>query len=402
MIAISDASIADALQRVKGSLDRVELVDGREEGLRLRAGERGARWSVLVRSREGGRVRIPLGSWPAVSIAEARTGARSVRLQMGYALGTPDRAFNVGELLEIYRRRKLSQLKRGEGTARTLTAALAGVLSRDAPMITRRDIGLIVDNIADRAPIQANRALAYMKAFFAWCVGRGYLEANPAASVAKPSREATRSRAPSLAELVEIWDAAAVLGYPFGDIVRLLMLTAARRDEVAKMQAFEIEISDGRANWIVPAARSKNGRAIRTALPALAQRLVEAAMARRPLGSKWIFTTSGVTPVSGWSKAKKRLDELIAKKRARLSPELGSMSPWRLHDLRRSFATLACDTLLIDAAVADRCLNHVGASTTSTISRIYARNEMYEQRRAALQCWADLIENAVARRSAAE
>ena len=70
------------------------------------------------------------------------------------------------------------------------------------------------------------------------------------------------------------------------------------------------------------------------------------------------------------------------------------MAPWRIHDFRRSFATGACDHLRIDPVVADRCLNHVGASTTSTVARVYGRSEMIAQRRDALERWAALVTDA--------
>ena len=75
-------------------------------------------------------------------------------------------------------------------------------------------ISVAIDRIADRAPVHANRTLAYIKAFFSWAVSRGYLEVNPAAAMAKPIREVIRDRAPDLLELVEIWNAAGLLGYP--------------------------------------------------------------------------------------------------------------------------------------------------------------------------------------------
>ena len=106
----------------------------------------------------------------------------------------------------------------------------------------------------------------------------------------------------------------------------------------------------------------------------------------------FVFTTRGDRSISGWSKAKARLDRIIADRRLAHDPSSEPMVPWRFHDLRRSFATHACDVLHIDPAVADRCLNHVGASTSSTVSRIYARNEMFDQRRDALIAWAELIE----------
>jgi hypothetical protein len=67
------------------------------------------------------------------------------------------------------------------------------------------------------------------------------------------------------------------------------------------------------------------------------------------------------------------------------------MAPWRIHDFRRSFATIACDRLHIDPAVADRCLNHIGSATSSAISRVYQRGEMFEQRSKALRRWAKLL-----------
>lgn len=107
-----------------------------------------------------------------------------------------------------------------------------------------------------------------------------------------------------------------------------------------------------------------------------------------------MFSTNDENSVSGWSKAKLRLDREIAVIRAKRGD--AAMAPWRFHDLRRSFATNACDVLQIDPAVADRCLKHVGASTTSTISRVYGRNEMFEQRRDALRKWSAFFGEAVA------
>ena len=104
-----------------------------------------------------------------------------------------------------------------------------------------------------------------------------------------------------------------------------------------------------------------------------------------------MFSTTGRSPVSGWSRAKARIDAIIQIRRGERGI-LEAMPAWRLHDLRRAFATAACDVLQIDPAIADRCLNHVGASTTSVISRVYARNELFEQRREALERWAELLD----------
>jgi integrase len=299
----------------------------------------------------------------------------------------------VRTLLTSYEKRQLSQLRRGGAVAKALNAALRRHLHRDPQSLTRRELAELIDEIAEHAPVQANRSLAYMKAFFSWAVGRGYLEVNPAATVSPPAREVARERSPGLLELVRIWRACERMGYPFGSAIQLLILTAMRREEVGAMSIDELELDRDAlpAVWVLPADRSKNSRAIRVPLSPLATAMLAKALASRPPGSQPVFTTTGQRSISGWSKAKARLDGLIA---ADGAPQL---APWRLHDLRRSFATLACDELQIDPAVADRCLNHVGSSTRSTIARVYGRGEMFAQRDAALRAWGALIEEALAR-----
>jgi integrase len=321
-----------------------------------------------------------------------------MRFQLAFVGGSPTQLLTVGDLLCAYERRKLHQLRRGAATYRHLKTVLQPVAGKDVTLLTRRELGMLIDDLADRAPIQANRTLAYMKAFFGWAVGRGYMDTSPAAPLAKPVREIARERAPDIVELAEIWVAAESLGYPFGDAVRLLMLTASRRDEVSAMRVDELDLGAcGTLCWTIPAARSKTGRSIKLALPNLARSIVESALAARPAGSQWVFSTNGSRPISGWSKAKARLDQTIVRHRLLENVEPAYLTPWRLHDLRRSFATLACDALNIDPAVADRCLNHVGASTRSTISRVYGRSEFFEQRKDALSRWSELIQAAVYR-----
>jgi integrase len=345
-----------------------------------------------MRVADQNRLRIPLGNWPDVPVAEARKLVAKLKATFEPPAAEETAALTVAKLLDRYDTRRLSQLRKRRVILRAITVALAPLSRREASELTRRDIAEIVDDMADRAPIHANRVLAYVKAFFGWAVGRGYLEANPAIGIAKPTREVTRERTPSVDEVVEIWNAAGDLGYPFGQIMRLLVLTASRRDEVGAMRVAEVNLpAEGDEGcWTLPAGRSKNGRAIRMPLAPLARQVLTEALAARSVKGEFVFSTTGETPVSGWSRAKSRIDKLICERRRRRGV-LADMPPWRIHDLRRTFATAACDVLQIDPAVADRCLNHVGASTTSTVSRIYARNEMFEHRRDALVRWAELL-----------
>jgi integrase len=398
----------ETIRAVMGSIEegqRQDLLDPQTPGLQLRVTSTGAHWSLRIYVQGSTRVRLPLGAWPALSIENARASALAVKSQMTGEETEASGSLTLGALLAQYDRRRLGQLRRGVGVKRALARGFAGLRHREISTIGRRDIVAAIDAVAETAPVQANRTLAYAKAFFSWAVGRGYLDRHPAAGIPKVVNETSRDRTPTLGEVAEIWLACDAIGYPFGPAIQLLILTAVRRDEGGALRLSELDLPPGEQEgcWTIPAARSKNGRAIRVPLSAAARRVIEAAARQRSVVGPYLFTTTGRTAASGWARAKRRLDDRIAE--ARLARQaLGEMPPWRLHDLRRAFATAASDILHVDPAVADRCLNHVGSSTTSTIARVYGRNEMFDQRQDALRKWAELVEAAVdtLRRTTAE
>jgi integrase len=388
---LTESRIAATIRDPKRAA-RLELADGAESGLRLRISGASAQWSVLTRGADAERVRLPLGAWPGMGVEQARKVAGALKGALAGVAASDGDEGSVGAIFLRYKTRRLSQLRKGAVMGRALEATLAPLKTRPMAEVTRREISFVIDELADRAPIHGNRVLSYTKAFFNWAVGRGYIEQSAANAIPKPTRERTRERTPTLAEVTEIWLAAGDLGYPFGPIVRLLILTAARRDEVGALRVAELnlEAEPLEVCWTIPADRSKNGRSIRTPLAPLAARVVSEALEMREIESVYLFSTTGRSSVSGWSTAKRRLDDLLAARRATRGE--GPFESWRFHDLRRSFATHACDVLHVDPAVVDRCLNHVGSSTTSTVSRIYARNELFDQRRDALTRWATLFE----------
>lgn len=136
-------------------------------------------------------------------------------------------------------------------------------------------------------------------------------------------------------------------------------------------------------------------------LSALAVRIIRAAIEdpKRPRDRKFLFTTTGFTSVSGFRKAKARLDGYIREGREMARSDAGyvvtDMARWTLHDLRTSFATQSAEVLHIDIAVVDRMLNHVATATTSKVARIYNMSELFEPRRQASNAWAALLEQSV-------
>lgn len=402
------AAIAKLAGQARTSKKQLELSDPQEPGLRVRAGSRSVNWILNCRLANGKRTRIKLGSWPAMSIAEARVAAQKQRhevlngsdpnaerrkaalqAKIGLASKVP-----LGEVLDRYDAAHLSKLRRGAATRRALDGErglLAPFIRLPIDEVAESDLREAVRHHALSSPMAANRNLAYTKAFFNWCRLQQILDKNPAQAIPKPVKERPRERYHTVKELAAIWAAALQLGYPFSPLVRLLIAMPMRREEVASMEIGELEFDRNVATvWTLPASRTKTTRALRIPLSSLASQVIQEAIEdeARPLGSRYIFSTTGDTPVSGFSKAKRRLDTLITASGA-------TMAHWTIHDLRTTFATLASDELGIQINVADRMLNHVASSTSSKIERTYNRSELFAERREASRKWAGFLEEHV-------
>ena len=408
-----------------GQTGRCELADDREPGLRIRAGDRTATWFLMVRLGNGKRTRIKLGGYPALGLSAARELARAKRFETvggadpneikretkRQAVRKREIERKLGDVLDQYERQKLSQLRHG-GQARRAIDGNSGLLrafvSKSINEIERGDIVAAVRAHAERAPIAANRTLAFTKAFFNWCVDQEIVAANPAATIKRPTKERTRDRYHTLNELIEIWVAMGDLGYPFEHLFRLLVVIPMRREELAGMPVSELDLTSADpelAMWTLPAARTKRANSLRVPLSPLARTLIVDAIAApdRPKNSPFVFSMTGDTSVSGYAKAKRRLDRIIHENRIENAEAEGvplvAMPHWTIHDLRTTFSTLACELMGADIAVVDRILNHVATATTSKIMRVYNKSEMFEPRKRVLREWAALIEREVAART---
>ena len=165
---------------------------------------------------------------------------------------------------------------------------------------------------------------------FAWARERDLLEASPCFGVRAPSQEVSRDRVLNDNELRLVMRAASSLEAPFGPFMKMLALTLQRRSEVAGMRWSEINWAEGL--WTLPAGRTKNASEHIVPLPGAAMDILEAMKATRFANSDYVFTGTGRSPVSGFSKAKRQLDALI-------TAENGDAIPaWRLHDMRRTGA----------------------------------------------------------------
>jgi integrase len=183
--------------------------------------------------------------------------------------------------------------------------------------ITRHDVVELLDGITDRgSPVQANRTLARLRTLFNWAIDREIIAASPVTRMKRPTVEKERSRTLSDEEIRLFWLGCDRLGWPFGLIGKLLLLAAQRRTEVAGMRWSEISLD--KRLWTIPRERAKNDREHVVHLSDLAVKIIEGlprfAKAESDGEGKGIevdlvFTTTGKRHVSGYGKAKERLDK---------------------------------------------------------------------------------------------
>jgi integrase len=217
----------------------------------------------------------------------------------------------------------------------------------------------------------AGRTLAYARACFGWAARRGMVAGNPFQGLPIAAGSEARDRVLTDAEVGAVWRAAGAMGWPFGPVVRLLLLTAQRRDEVAHMRWGEV--APDLAVWFIPKERLKSGRAHVVHLAPEA-RAVLAGVPRLD-GRDLVFSTNGLRPVSGFTKAKERLDRL------------SGVAGWRLHDIRRTAVSWMAGNGF-SPMVADLVLAHATRTGLTTVGRVYQHAEMLPERRAALRAWA--------------
>jgi integrase len=243
--------------------------------------------------------------------------------------------------------------------------------------IRRTDITAMLDAIPSEQKSVRRSAYAYTRKLFSWAVARGDLEKSPVDGMQTPAAVASRDRVLSDGELRSIWTAAEATTGPFGPLVKLLLLTGQRRDEVAVMGWDEVDRSA--KMWTIPAARTKNGREHLVPLsdPAIAVLDVMAGSTEWPRAGH-VFTT-GNKPFSSFSKSKATLDEATG------------VAGWRLHDLRRTLTT-GLQRLGIRFEVTEAVLNHVSGAKAG-VAGVYQRHDWKDEKRAALEAWARHIES---------
>jgi len=234
----------------------------------------------------------------------------------------------------------------------------------------------------DEASEPRARAMhSVLSKMFNWLAEKRRVNLNPLDVLKRPSPPKARDRVLGENEIVAFWQAADEATRPFDALLKLLLLTGCRLNEVARMEIGEL--SNDQSAWTIPGARTKNHRTHVVPLPPSAREIV--AKVERSDGCKYVFSTNQRTPVSGFSKTKRRLDA-----------KMHGVAPWRIHDLRRTAATGMAE-LGIAPHIIELCLNHVSGARAG-VAGIYNRSVQMEERRAALARWAEHVQDLVGRK----
>jgi len=380
--ALTVASVARIRPPARGQAD---YFDKGYPGLALRVSYGGAKtWALFYRLHGGKLRRMTLGRWPAMELADARAAWREAR-EAAAKGETPSRRRPVAA--DTFAAVAADWLRRDQAHNRS-SGEVKRVIARDVnprwedrlfASITRRDVRDLIDGIADRGAVTyARRVQAHLHRLFRWGVGRDLVPSNPCTDLPKPGAVVKRDRVLTDGELALVWAAAGATEWPFGAIFQLLILTAARREEIGALTRSEIH----RDAIELAGERTKNGE--RHVIPLSTTAIAVIKTLPHIAESELVFSTTGRTPVSGWSKAKALLDQEVARRN-----HGRALPAWRIHDLRRTVAT-GMQALGITVPVVEEVLGHIAGSRAG-VAAIYQRHTYDAEKRTALEAWAQHV-----------
>jgi integrase len=370
---LTTASIA-TLALCDGEKDRIWFDDD-VPGFGLRVRDTGSRvWVYQYKVARKTR-RIVLGKASAIKLARAREIASEyhARVRQGGDPVTEKRvqieraSHTFGPLAEQYLERRKTALR-----PRSWAAAALYLQKHAAPLhalpVDSVDLRAIAGLLAriERAtgPVAANRCRAALSACFSWAMREGLANSNPTLNT---NRREERPREHVLTE-DEIRHVCAAADGAYGDIIKLLILTGQRREEIGALRWAEVDLD--RKLISLPGQRTKNARPHEIPIsPAAA--LILSARARSPK-QEFVF---GRRPFGSWSRSKRALDALLGDR----------VRPWHLHDLRRTAATGMADTG-VQPHIIEAVLNHQSGHKAG-IGGIYNRSSYSKEKAEALAKW---------------
>jgi len=390
--------------RTKATPNGLYLWDSELKGFGVRISPTCVTWLAQksLGKGKGSTQRIVVGHYPALSLKEARVKAgqtisalaacedvRSTRAAAKQAkreqLVSPTlREASDDYLKEWSRKTRRSSSGSYEKSVRRLFDKIIlpelGA-SKRVNEVAKVDIRLLLKTRKDAGQYEAARSLfAQLRPFFDWCVHQDYLAISPCVGVTPPDAGKERQHKLTDQEIKALWSASHECN-SLGPMYRVLLLTAQRRGEVAGMRWQELNLD--KAEWLIPASRTKNGREHLVHLSAPVLDILRSLPQRRP--SEYVFGKYPDAPASGFSKATRELHAAMLVK-LREDDAQAQVSDWRIHDLRRTAAS-GMASLGIAPHVVEAVLNH----TPAKLQRTYQVYLYANEKETALEAWANHV-----------
>jgi integrase len=371
------ALTASFVETVKSTVRRVEYWDERLTGFSLRVSENGVKsWTVFYRHQARLR-RLTLGTYPTLSLADARERARralrdaSIGLDPAAAKQEARDAETFAELARLYleRHAKIKKRSWAEDERIVNSELIPAWGHRKAADITRKDVIAVLDRIVERgAGVMANRTRALISKIYNFAIlDRGMIEHNPAYKVANPGEEHQRDRVLTQTEIRALWTALEKQTDPIAAVFKLALLTAQRRGEVLGMAWSELDLDAGW--WTIPAERAKNKLAHRVPLSPQALAILGSRRERVAAEVSQVFPGPRHKPISNPQKWMVRV-------------KAAAGVDFRFHDLRRTAASMMTG-IGVERLIVSKILNHVERGITA----VYDRHSYDSEKRAALLRW---------------
>jgi integrase len=390
-----DKRLTDALARTVELKPGEIAWDGETAGFGVRQHPSGLRaWHVQYSI---GRRARPMSLGPIAAMPAARARAAAIEILAKAKLGGDPSADkrrardDAGDTFGGMHLKRYLAYKRSVLKPRSLDEITRHLMKHAAPLharlireIDRKTAASLLARIAAKSGGHAADAVrGTLGAYSVWLMAEGLADVNPFVTTLKRTDGKTRTRTPSLAELVEIWNAADD-GGDYAAIIRLLILLGARRAEVGSLLWGEVDL--GGSAITLPPARMKHNHQHAFALPEAAVEILRgrARDASRP----FVFGRSGRGFI-GWSRALERLQGRIFARRRAADPQAEPMPKFAPHDFRRSVATIMSEVLDVPPHIVAEVLAHRTFRRGS--EGVYNRAQYVAQKRVAVERWAALL-----------
>jgi integrase len=386
--------------RFCGTARHGSFFDEKVTGLTLRVLEGAKTWSFAYTTADGRRTQFKLGSYPALSLAAARSLAlearglvdtgQDPRTAFGARAGT-----TVAQLVDSYlshpdktKLRTHAELKR-----RLHKNVVPLIGSIGIVQLHRRDVRRCVDAVLNRGrEVEAARVFEDVRALLRWAVERGDLESNPVEAMRKPGGSRPRTRTLTPNEIYTLWNGlpkALARSKACQRIIQLCLVTGQRVGEVAGMEVAELEqaplemtVSKGELTvrsintkqWKIPGRRTKNGYVHNVPLTDLAVEIVNEAIADADK-SPFVFPAgAGSLPA-----------QAVARTILRAQSRFG-LASWSAHDLRRT-ALNSMASLGVAPHILGHVANHRSVTRATVTTQHYVTHRYEAEVRAALELW---------------